>query len=64
MKLSLKLQEFLTHKSKDNSALFVHRKAHLAIDVFLGLLERDVHVAVKAGKHLVNELIDRWWPII
>ena len=50
---------FLVHKSNDNLALFIHRKAHLAIDVFLRLLERDVHVAVKAGKHLVNELVDR-----
>ena len=59
MKLSLKLQMFLVHKSNDNLALFIHRKAHLAIDVFLRLLKRDVHVAVKAGKHLVNELVDR-----
>ena len=53
------LQLFLIHKSNDNPALFVRRRTHLAINVFLGLLERDVHVAVKAGKHLVNELIDR-----
>ena len=59
MKLSLELQLFLIHKSIDNPALFIHRKAHLAINVFLRLLERDVHVAVKAGKHLVNELVDR-----
>ena len=50
---------FLIQKSNNNPALFVHRKAHLAINVFLRLLERDVHVAVKAGKHLVNELVDR-----
>ena len=52
MKLSLELQLFLIHKSIDNPA-------HLAIDVFLRLLERDVHVAIKTGKHLVNVLVDR-----
>ena len=62
--LCKKLQMFLIHNSNDNPALFLHRKAHLAINVFLGLLERYVHVAVKAGKHLVNELVDCWWLVI
>ena len=36
----------------------------LSICILLSLLQGNVHVAVKAGKHLVNELVDRWWPII